>query len=257
MKLDSSNGRYTIIIAGILVISGVMISLAFASESWNRSVFTCEDTLQNRVSQLNSNGNKVKKDHEFPLGVGLLPIADKCVKRNIDTLDEGWIYLYANTIPDSVPLYLDDVSTWSVDFVSYGGYEMTGGIVDIYQNKYTDLSRYVGSVDMTPTPTPVLGSDLATIPGIGIVGAVDPDAQFVLWTISFALSSGPLQFNSNYLPELFAPSACTLLSGDDCGVCWPCDPCPDDDFDKEVKMKFYFDWEGCPQPDQDFQIILT
>jgi len=256
MKLDNSNGRYIIIIAGILLLSVILVSLAFASEGWNRSVFTSDDTLQSRVSQLNSNGKNMKR--EIPLGVGLLPITDKCVKKHVDTLDEGWIYLYGYNIPDALPTYLDDLSGWYVNFVSYGGYELTGGKVDVYQYKFTDQSKFVGTLTMSATPTEVLGSELASIPGISIVGDIDDNAQYVLWAVSFALESSPLQFNSNYLPELFAPEVCDLIDGDDCGVCWPCGPsCQDDDFDKEIKLKFYFDWEGCPRPDQDFQVILT
>jgi hypothetical protein len=261
MKLDNSNGRYIIIIAGILVISVVFVSLAFASEGWNLSVFTFDNSLQNRDYQINSNGNNMKKDHEIPLGVGLLPIAEKCVKRNIDTANEGWIYLFDNTIPDSVPLYLTDLSTWSVSFISFGGYEFTDGYIDVYQNKYGETSKFVGTLDMQILPENIdtmTGAELLAstidLTGIDVVA----EANYILYTVTFTLSTdGPLQFNSNYLPELVAPSACTLVDGDDCGVCWPCGPCQDDDLDKEVKLKFFFNWEGCPNPDQDFQIILT
>jgi hypothetical protein len=263
MSLDSSNERYSNVIAGILVILVASIFLACILGGWDHNVFPQNDVKINHRDRNNIMENS--QYQEILAGGDLLPIAEKCCKGGYTT-EEGWIIFANLNIPDPLPLVIDQgvLDTWSLKAYAFGDYDFDGGEVEIYQwkdNMGSLGTLYLVQISLDDTKTLEdlnLDDDYPDLPA---------DLTIDVYTIGFVMgdNNGDLLINAG---DIGVPSSTyiELMSNQypglpDMPCCvWDENPilCPyGQDFFKLVKFKFKMDWSGCPQPDQAFEILLA
>ena len=134
--------------------------------------------------------------------------------------ETGYIEVLDYYYPDVLPLCLtpEEVSTWYVDLLVVGGYELICGYIDVYQKG-------------------------------DIVGTIQLDWYYVdgeqccmkYWYITFVTDG--ICLDSNQYPDVYAPFEFSA----------PFDEIPG----KEVKFDLRTCWTGCSEPDQHFTITPT
>jgi hypothetical protein len=247
MKLDDSNKRYSAIIAGILIISVASIFVANLMGLRGYSIRSssnlqlesagipfCDENSKSGVIEGDSH-NRTNDVH----------IAQWCEVDCIDT-EPGKIEVH-EVYYDNVPLPLcvtaETVDDWYVIVNVTGGYEFTDGSIEFYQGKtgakelvWNDCIQgmYLGydldSMDVTDQYKPPDCTEECCCCWKMIKIYVNPSCNN--WAC----------LDSNQMPEI-------------CGDCWF--EVPPVDLDKEVMIKIKTEWEGCPSPDQQFEIIYA
>ncbi|MFX0002962.1 MAG: hypothetical protein ACFE9J_05710 [Candidatus Hermodarchaeota archaeon] len=240
MKIDNSNKRYLIVIAGILIISLISIFLAYALGDWDHNAFPNNNPPPNGGLLLTNRENNIVENNILT-EVGFLPIAEKAQKSGIDT-SSGVIYIADHNIPDTLPLCINqiDVDTWYATIYTHGGYTFEEGKVKVYQGKSDDpwWDKYVGEITILGAgPTAI---DVPADLPFDTCGAL----QVMQWDITFDMVVDPIMLDSNHVPTVYGDG---LFAS-----CW--DPLPQD-LDKYVTLKFYMTWKGCDDEEQEFQII--
>ena len=164
-----------------------------------------------------------------------VPGAEGCFDVCHDT--EAGIMYVDYDIPEVFPLciteeYID--ANFGLKVWSFGGYhpdDMGMNMMTIYQPK-TGLG---GAVAITWT-------DCGTV--LGPLGC-----ETVLYVASFDLVDGPIQIDSNHLPQPVCVEGC------DCPFVLDCPPSPN--LNKWVYVTIITSWEGCHDIDQKFKLILA
>jgi hypothetical protein len=175
-------------------------------------------------------GNNLSNDYEMDLyEINLLeisdvPVAEKFSELGVDT-ESGTVDIVLNV--ETLPLCLTDNNV--NDYItltaeSYGGYEPTGGLMTVKQDK-ADWWGYQGLIDVDWKKT-----------GCTPCGIIE-------WTATLDVV-GVISLDSNHLP---------VVTGGDLEDGWR----PSDPLDKMVDICVSTNWEGCPWPDQKFKIILA
>ncbi len=139
----------------------------------------------------------------------------------------GYIEVYDAWIDEMLPLCLTNevLSMWYIDFYTYGGYELWGGYVEVWQKDEYKGKLLIGYE--------YLGKQITEM------------CCFDYWRAYFYLECDPICLDSSFYPEIY-DGVLGLCEGG-----YPGDMIPG----KEVDMFFSFDWTGCePGNDQDFTV---
>jgi len=170
-------------------------------------------------------GNNLSDDSEMDLlEISDVPVAEEFSELGVDT-ESGTVDIDFDVA--TLPLCLTDENVndyFNLTALSYGGYEPTGGLITVTQDK-ADWWGYQGFIDIDWKKT-----------GRTPCGIIE-------WTATLDVV-GVISLDSNHLPEVTGGA---LEDG------WR----PSDPLDKEVDIKVSTNWEGCPWPDQKFKIILA
>lgn len=155
---------------------------------------------------------KTERDVEFVLG-------SKSGEWVFDT-EAGSIEVLDYYFPEIMPLCLtqEELSTWYVNILVIGGYELVCGYINVYQKGELKGTIYVDWYSEH-----------------GEMCCMD------YYYISFY--GGDICLDSNQYPEVYAPF----------DLCAPFDTIPG----KEVTFDLYSCWTGCSEPDQNFAITPT
>jgi hypothetical protein len=164
-----------------------------------------------------------------------VPGAEGCYDVCHDT--EAGRLMVSYDIPEVFPLCIDEAyidANFGLKVWSFGGYhpEDAGmNLMTLYQPK-TGLG---GAIAIT-------WHDCGTV--IGPLGC-----ETVLYVASFDLVDGPIQLDSNHLPDPVCVSGCDFPFVLDCP--------PSDNLNKWVFVSIITSWEGCHDMDQKFKLILA
>jgi hypothetical protein len=164
-----------------------------------------------------------------------VPGAEGCYDVRHDT-EAGRMYVDYN-IPEVFPLCITEAyidANFGLKVYSFGGYhpdDMGMNYMFINQPK-TQLG---GAVEIT-------WKDCGTV--VGPLGCLTE-----MYVASFDLVDGPIQIDSNHLPDPVDVDGC------DCSFLLDCPP--SNDLGKWVYVTIITSWEGCHDLDQKFQLILA
>ncbi len=243
MDIDTEDeivlSRFSKIIAGILLGFFASLIIVLALGVGGFQVFSHSGVSPiNMATPINTAGNTTP---ELPPIEGDVweffpePGAEGCYDVCHDT-EAGRMNIYYD-IPDVFPLCIDEAyidANFGLKVGSFGGYhpeDLGYNMMYINQPK-TGLG---GAVKITWTE-------------VGIVqGPLGCDT--VLYEASFDLVDGPIQIDSNHLPEPVCVSGCDIPFMLDCPA--------SENLGKWVMVTIITSWEGCHDLDQKFQLILA
>ena len=144
-------------------------------------------------------------------------------------VESGWIQIVDYTVPgsgDILPLVItqDVVDSWSITVHVMGGYTPEDGKIFVFQNK----NCLQGVIDIEWTQL------------------LSAYGQPLRYKANFVIDKD-IYLDSNHYPDLLPPGIPAMVL--DCP--------PVDDLNKFVTFVISTDWEGCPDPDQAFKVILA
>jgi len=171
-------------------------------------------------------------------GDDLVLVLEKCADNDLDTV-VGCIKVINYNVPDPLELCLHQayLDTWVLEFMSYGGYTPTGGIIDVYQGDVACKRTWMGAIDLSFT------GSACQCPETG--------CACMKYETTFTVIGDPIMLDSNHVPDQVCEDPSVWPFN-----CWECDvPCGD--LKKHVDLEYNMDWEGCPCPDQSFKVILA
>jgi len=233
MKIDDSNKRYSIIIAGILIGLIASIFLVITSGYWglNKSFNTTYPIDMGSYVDLDK---KAWKDHTSG-NIKSVSVAEECSLADRDT-EKGKIKPYTpfTNIPSKLPLCINDsvVANWWIAYYVCGSYKPNKidcsyyGFLDLSQTKATDKGGrvFIRSYDITDVPC---CWKIVNFTGFDVIG-------------DFELAS-------NYFPDV-VPAGCVMTETA---------PNADHTLGKPVKLDLTTYWKGCDSDYQKFKLILT
>ncbi|MFX0087995.1 MAG: hypothetical protein ACFFAU_20245 [Candidatus Hodarchaeota archaeon] len=232
MKIDDSNKRYSIFIAGILVISILSIFLAIALGVWD---YRGKDQIGS-LPFYHAPSDNLENN-------GPVSVSEKCEQTH-DT-GPGSIKIHRKEIPSVLPICIknEDVAKWWILYESKGGYvpdlktwiKVDGQIIK-------DLTPNYGWIELEQRKTGREGILLITAM-TRIVDLSKPCALFYNLSGFVVYGARPIVLDSNELPT----EGCQVIE-------WSQDYCGS--FDKEVDLDIITNWEGCHLEKQEFRIIL-
>jgi hypothetical protein len=233
MKIDNSNKRNFIIIAGILVILVVSFSMAIIVLGVGR--FRIKDSNITHPLFLGSISGSSNDKYESKKSGNhkSVPIAKSCDELNVDTLP-GTITYVGGFYDDPLPLCIDAnvVSDWWI------AYEVTGGY-DPWDILPGNCKLY-GTITLDQDKTGARGTILMKDYVSKCCGCGCKIYNFT----GLELADGPIILDSNHLPQV---NDCSLM----------CCPDPNRELGKRVDINIMTNWEGCPNLDQKFGLILA
>jgi hypothetical protein len=234
MKIDDSNKRYSIIIAGILIVSVASIFLAIAS---GYGIFKRNHDIPYRFSmEFPANLNKKAWNDPVPGNIKFVSVAQECDLLDLDTL-RGEIKPntpYTN-IPDPLPLCIDDsvVADWWIAYLVCGDY-------DVRKKDCT----YYGKIEFRNDKDGLLGT--VYMNGKPVETDLPCCWTLVNFTVFDVYGIG-FEIPSNYKP----------IVDPDCNLFMHKDYNEPPGFNKKVDLKIITYWEGCLQDVQKFRLILA
>ena len=239
MKLDNSNKRYSNIIAGILVIVGLSIFMAFFIGFWGNGISEqngCRDSFEESIS----GNNKIESIAQ----TGFWQVDVE--KGTMDNVQVSWDSSYDLKICTT----MDDIEQWWLEIDVYGGYdpcELCDNYFHIYQEK----------------PDGILIQGIYLIDPLSFhweeVGTSGPCNAKVTWRLTFGdgdLSTDDVilwkDVDGDLSTDDLIPITCMIFDSNRKPFCTS--HCH---LDKFVTFDLSTCWQGCPCPTQRFVKILT
>jgi hypothetical protein len=254
MKLDDSNKNYSIIIAGILILSVTSIFVANLMGLGGHSIKSSRN-LQLESAGLpfsaeNSKSNIIEGNSQN--GTNDVHVAQSCVIEDVPT-EPGKLDIIATNY-DNIPLPLcvtpETVDDWYVDVNVTGGYEFKEGKIKFYQK---DEDGNLELIYNDCNPYMYLGYDLKWEFVTDLYKTEPYEMCECCWDV-IRISVDPTTCN-NWACIDSSETPVILYEGEECTECsitqFPVD------LDKEVTIKLFTIWEGCPLEDQEFEIIYA
>jgi len=240
MKLDNSNKSYSIIIAGILVIVGLSIFMAFFIGFWGNGILEqneCRDSFEESIFG-NNKIESIAQTGSWQVDVE---------KGKMDNVQVSWDGTYDLPICTTAT---EVMTNWVLTIDVYGGYdpcELCDNYFHIYQEKPDGILLHgiymIDPIYFKWTSLGVSGTDPCgpvtwqlTFEGIPDVGGFALDADGDLQIDPEELIDCMI-FDSNHKPLECSQGKCHL--------------------DKFVTFDLSTCWQGCPCPTQRFVKILT
>lgn len=211
----------------------LMITLGFAFVYTFIMQQSQDPTVPSHPSALPLNSGEVEPNYTLP-GVDMNNEMDEifscvwipeCGLAEDLVTEQGWIEVVDGYIDDPMPLCLtqEEIDDWYITFAALGGYELWGGMVEIWQK----------------------GELVATLlVQIEYIGYSPDDCCVEWWRVTFMLMDEPVCLDSSFYPTIHDDfmHLCDPQSGEII-------------YDKEVDLYLEFDWTGChPGNDQDFLV---
>jgi hypothetical protein len=238
MKIDNSNKRDSLIIAGILVflITSIFVAfiIRFGDYSLNTEINKNAEEMYSESFVFKHNSSESETDD--------VHIAQSCNITGLDTVP-GSITIDSYYYDDPLPLCVtpEVVSDWFVLVRSEGGYVPTGGDIEFWQK-----DQLVWNDCWEDGQTMYLGYGIAVEDVTDGIYTTDPCCCVRWYNLTIDTSCNNWAcLDSNQYPPV-------------CGDCEITDfeagmEIPDKDVDLHIRM----DWEGCTMPDQQFEIIYA
>jgi hypothetical protein len=237
VKIDFSNKRYSITFIGFLIaiIASIIAVIILGLRGFEVSSYNKVESLYlvNGIDELTQESYKeifperCSREHQF------VPGAEIALGINHDVAP-GWVKFDYN-IPYELPICLTEDyvdQNFELKMWSYGGYapdELGVNYMVIYQPK----SGKGGIIDITWNED----------------GTVDP-CYTTQYSASFDIISGnDILLDSNHLPYVINEDPDYTFKVEEV------EPTPD--LGKWVDIAIFSSWEGCPEPNQKFKLILA
>jgi hypothetical protein len=242
MKIDDSNKRYSMIIAGILVISILSIFVAITLGSGGYRVYTQKGTQPHCIGFQSTEYEASERN--LPENKKVVSVADKCEQTH-DT-KPGCITIEYKEIPYELPLCItqEEINDWWILYKVCGGYlpDKKDWIRICGSIRYPVLDNY-GWIVLDQDKTPEGGIILMTEMEV-IQDATLPCCCYYVNISGFVLyCNQEIHLDSNH-----HPTGCQIVENG---------PGYDGDLDKLVELDIITNWEGCHLDKQEFRIILT
>ena len=246
MKMDDSNKRYSTIIVGILVafISSIFVAnlIGFGGYSFNSSnALQLQSAGIPMYEESNNNligGNSSRGENND------VHIAQYCEVDGLDTV-AGSIEYEDHYIDDPLPLCItpEVVEDWWVVLKVIGGYEPTGGNIEVWQKGVLVTNPCYGGPG-----TMYLGWVLADPVDVTDQYNTGPCCCIRYYNLSIdpSLCNNWACIDSNQYPPV-CDLGCVITDYEE-GMTIP---------DKDVTLKIWTDWQGCGMPCQQFEIIYA
>ncbi|MFW9911495.1 MAG: hypothetical protein ACFFEU_03435 [Candidatus Thorarchaeota archaeon] len=217
--------RYMVAICVLFVFA--LCSTSYSAAAQNPNLL---DQMEQHFNELTDKANSWSEVSESNIDILALDAYDIGLWSESASLElepeQGYIEIEEQYLPDVIPLCItqEDLDKWGVYVHVYGGYELKGAWLKLYQKDYD--WRHV-CVDF-----------------LKVDGACCSDYYY---KINFTLPGGVdhLCFDANNFP--------------DDSNWWPFEVgIPDGNaLDKEIKIKFCSLWSGCIEPTQEFTISIA
>ncbi len=237
MKIDSSNKSDSLIIAGILVflITSIFVAfiIRFGDYSLNTEVNTNPEEVYSERFVFKHNSSELETDD--------VHIAQSCVLEDLDT-EPGEITIEDYYYDDPLPLCVtpEVLSDWFVLVKSVGGYVPTGGDIQFWQKGELIWNDCYGNGHQMYLGYGIDVEDVTDIYGTAPCCC----ARWYNLTIDTSCENWACIDSNQYPPVC---EGCTITDFEE-GMTIP---------DKEVDVYIWMDWEGCPMPSQEFEIIYA
>jgi len=226
MKIVNSNKRYSLIIAGILILSILSIFLAATLDLGNSS-----NDKNSYLRYMGSGDIYVDNGNNDNVSVAQSQDFD-----HIDT-DTGYIDITDSYLPETVPLCLDNgaIDDWFIEITTCGGYYIRSDItsyVNVLQKKADDGSAYasIGTLNIN----------------IADITPADAPCCCKVYNLTFTVEDdGCIAVDSNHFPWTGINADGWSLTKHGCNL------------NKWVELDVMTYWCGCHCWDQNFEIILT
>jgi hypothetical protein len=255
MTLDSSNKRYSNIIAGILVISVLSIFMAFFMGFGDNNIYE-QNRVQPEFVAIPYNSDEYTSN--CLTGRKRIEPVTQCKTWSVDVKKGSMVIGQAYwDAPYQLPIctYAEEVNKWWMTVLVKGGYHpctLCNEYIQIYQEdkanpgSYLTDIYYINSADMdwgTPTPH-------ATLCGV------------MVYNLTFTLSEDPLAapFGKDIDGDIttidvdWGVAKCMLFHSNH--KPFPCTG-PTPRLGKMVTLKLCTCWSGCGRPPQNFEVLLV